>query len=135
MLQLLMAAAFSAAPLTLYVPLVRSLSLFVEAMEVVCRDCGPYSHDVVAHFRVGLSRVLAGLAQPISGRLRWIDLKATRLRYPNLSSYRRVHTVGFQDGTWILLNFLPMEMSGEGQIQGAAKSNEVDISEWCQSSK
>ncbi|KAL5666572.1 hypothetical protein ACJX0J_026680, partial [Zea mays] len=68
MLQLLMAAAFSAAPLTLYVPPVRSLSLFVEAMEVVCRDCSPYSHDVVAHFRVGFSRVLAGLAQPISGR-------------------------------------------------------------------
>jgi hypothetical protein len=68
MLQLLMAAAFSAAPLTLYVPPVRSLILFVEAMEVVCRDCGPYSHDVVAHFRVALSRVLAGLAQPISGR-------------------------------------------------------------------
>ena len=33
-----------------------------------------------------------------------------------------------------MLNSLPMEMSGEGQIQGAAKSNEVDISEeWRQS--
>jgi len=58
-------------------------------------------------------------------RLQWIDLKATRLRYPNLSSYRRVHIVGFQDAIWILLNSLPMEMSGEDQIQGAAKSNEV----------
>jgi hypothetical protein len=62
MLQLLMAVAFSAAPLTLYVPPVRSLNLFVEAMEVVCRDCGPYSHGAVARFRVDLSRVLAGLA-------------------------------------------------------------------------
>jgi hypothetical protein len=68
MLQLLMAAAFSAAPLTLYVPPVCSLSLFVEAMEVVYRDCGPYFHGAVARFRVGLSHVLAGLAQPISGR-------------------------------------------------------------------
>jgi hypothetical protein len=31
-----------------------------------------------------------------SCRLQWIDLKATRLRYPNPSSYRRVHIVGFQ---------------------------------------
>ncbi|XP_035822452.1 uncharacterized protein [Zea mays] len=61
MLQLLMAAAFSAAPLTLYVSPVRNLSLFVEVMEVV-------SHGVVARFRVSLSRVLAGLAQPISSR-------------------------------------------------------------------
>ncbi|AQK80955.1 hypothetical protein Zm00014a_001264 [Zea mays] len=62
MLQLLMALAFSATPLTLYVPPARSLSLFVEAMEAVCRDCGPYSHGAVARFRLGLSRVLAGLA-------------------------------------------------------------------------
>uniref|UniRef100_A0A804UAH0 Secreted protein n=1 Tax=Zea mays TaxID=4577 RepID=A0A804UAH0_MAIZE len=63
MLQLLMALAFSATPLTLYVPPARSLSLFVEAMEAVCRDCGPYSHGAVARFRLGLSRVLAGLAK------------------------------------------------------------------------
>jgi hypothetical protein len=56
MLQLLMALAFSAAPLTLYVPPVRSLSLFVEA---VCRDCAPYSHGAVLRFRLGLSRFLA----------------------------------------------------------------------------
>jgi hypothetical protein len=65
MLQLLMALAFSAAPLTLYVPPVRSLSLFVEAMEAVCRDCAPYSHGAVARFRLGLSRVLAGLARAL----------------------------------------------------------------------
>jgi hypothetical protein len=60
-----MALAFSAAPLTLYVPPMRSLSFFVEAMEVVCRDCGPYSHGVVAHFRRGLSRVLGGLVRAL----------------------------------------------------------------------
>lgn len=65
MLQLLMALAFSAAPLTLYVPPVRSLSLFVEAMEAVCRDCAPYSHGAVARFRLGFSRVLAGLARAL----------------------------------------------------------------------
>uniref|UniRef100_A0A804PU14 Secreted protein n=1 Tax=Zea mays TaxID=4577 RepID=A0A804PU14_MAIZE len=65
MLQLLMALAFSATPLTLYVPPARSLSLFVEAMEAVCRDCGPYSHGAVARFRLGLSRVLAGLAEEV----------------------------------------------------------------------
>uniref|UniRef100_A0A804MVG3 Uncharacterized protein n=1 Tax=Zea mays TaxID=4577 RepID=A0A804MVG3_MAIZE len=53
------------APLTLYVPPMRSLSFFVEAMEVVCRDCGPYSHGVVAHFRRGLSRVLGGLVRAL----------------------------------------------------------------------
>ncbi|OEL26158.1 hypothetical protein BAE44_0012822 [Dichanthelium oligosanthes] len=65
MLQLLMALAFSAAPLTLYVPPVRSLSLFVEAMEAVCRDCAPYSHGAVVRFRLGLSRILAGLARTL----------------------------------------------------------------------
>jgi hypothetical protein len=60
-----MALAFSAAPLTLYVPPMRSLSFFVEAMEVVCRDCGPYSHGVVARFRLGLSRVLGGLVRAL----------------------------------------------------------------------
>jgi hypothetical protein len=65
MLQLLMALAFSAAPLTLYVPPVRSLSLFVEAMEAVCRDCAPYSHGAVLRFRLGLSRILAGLARAL----------------------------------------------------------------------
>ncbi|KAL6867749.1 hypothetical protein ACP4OV_015773 [Aristida adscensionis] len=65
MLQLLMALAFSAAPLTLYVPPVRSLSLFVEAMEAVCRDCAPYSHGAVMRFRLGLSRILAGLARAL----------------------------------------------------------------------
>lgn len=65
MLQLLMALAFSAAPLTLYVPPVRSLSLFVEAMEAVCRDCAPYSQGAVMRFRLGLSRILAGLARAL----------------------------------------------------------------------
>jgi hypothetical protein len=53
MLQLLMALAFSAAPLTLYVPPVRSLSLFVEA---VCRDCAPYSHGAVLRLPLPLPR-------------------------------------------------------------------------------
>ncbi|KAG8073665.1 hypothetical protein GUJ93_ZPchr0006g44465 [Zizania palustris] len=65
MLQLLMALAFSAAPLTLYVPPVRSLSLFVEAIEAVCRDCAPYSQGAVFRFRLGLSRILSGLARAV----------------------------------------------------------------------
>uniref|UniRef100_A0ACD5WSI3 Uncharacterized protein n=1 Tax=Avena sativa TaxID=4498 RepID=A0ACD5WSI3_AVESA len=65
MLQLLMAMAFSAAPLTLYVPPVRSLSLFVEAMETLCWECAPYSQGAVARFRLGLSRIFAGLARAL----------------------------------------------------------------------
>ncbi|XP_047076333.1 uncharacterized protein LOC124686426 [Lolium rigidum] len=65
MLQLLMAMAFSAAPLTLYVPPVRSLSLFVETMETLCRECAPYSHGAVARLRLGLSRIFAGLARAL----------------------------------------------------------------------
>lgn len=65
MLQLLMALSFSAAPLTLYVPPVRSLSLFVEAIEAVCRDFAPYSHSAVVRLRLGLSRILAGLARAL----------------------------------------------------------------------
>ncbi|BAS82568.1 Os03g0174800, partial [Oryza sativa Japonica Group] len=65
MLQLLMALAFSAAPLTLYVPPVRSLSLFVEAIEAVFRDCAPYSQGAIFRFRLGLSRILSGLARAL----------------------------------------------------------------------
>jgi hypothetical protein len=65
MLQLLMAMAFSAAPLTLYVPPVRSLSLFVEAMETLCRECAPYSQGAVSRLRLGLSRIFAGLARAL----------------------------------------------------------------------
>nr|ABF94254.1 hypothetical protein LOC_Os03g07870 [Oryza sativa Japonica Group] len=63
--QLLMALAFSAAPLTLYVPPVRSLSLFVEAIEAVFRDCAPYSQGAIFRFRLGLSRILSGLARAL----------------------------------------------------------------------
>ncbi|EAY88748.1 hypothetical protein OsI_10222 [Oryza sativa Indica Group] len=63
--KLLMALAFSAAPLTLYLPPVRSLSLFVEAIEAVFRDCAPYSQGAIFRFRLGLSRILSGLARAL----------------------------------------------------------------------
>ncbi|XP_057459085.1 uncharacterized protein LOC130749724 [Lotus japonicus] len=57
MLQLFFTVAFSAVPLTLYVPPVRSLNLFVETMEYFARESRTYTHRVYPRLRVAWSRI------------------------------------------------------------------------------
>lgn len=58
MLQLFFTVAFSAAPLTLYVPPIRSLNLFVEAMEDMVRESRTYTTRAYPRLRVAWSRIL-----------------------------------------------------------------------------
>ncbi|KAG5141375.1 hypothetical protein JHK84_035143 [Glycine max] len=58
MLQLFFTVAFSAVPLTLYVPPIRSLNLFVETMEYVVRESRTYRNRVYPRLRVAWSRML-----------------------------------------------------------------------------
>ncbi|OAY40032.1 hypothetical protein MANES_10G143600v8 [Manihot esculenta] len=58
MLQLFFTVAFSAAPLTLYVPPVRSLNLFVETMEDLFRGSREYTHGIYPRARLFFSRFL-----------------------------------------------------------------------------
>ncbi|CAD5189917.1 unnamed protein product [Musa acuminata subsp. malaccensis] len=59
MLQLLFATAFLAAPLTLYVPLMRTLNPFVEALEVFFREAAMFSRRAYRWIRLGVRRILA----------------------------------------------------------------------------
>ncbi|KAJ1686399.1 hypothetical protein LUZ63_017789 [Rhynchospora breviuscula] len=63
MLQILFAVAFSAAPLTLYVPPVRSLNLFVQSIEVMVRESEPVSRRTFFRLRLGLRRIFARLSR------------------------------------------------------------------------
>ncbi|PKI47411.1 uncharacterized protein LOC116187135 [Punica granatum] len=58
MLQLLFTLAFSAVPLTLYVPPVRNLNLFMGAMEDLAQESRVYSRRVVPRVRRAWLRVL-----------------------------------------------------------------------------
>ncbi|KAL3580152.1 hypothetical protein D5086_017987 [Populus alba] len=58
MLQLLFTVAFSAVPLTLYIPPVRSLNLFVETMEDLLRESRVYTGRLYPRARHVWSRVL-----------------------------------------------------------------------------
>ncbi|KAM4072953.1 hypothetical protein ACB094_11G178800 [Castanea mollissima] len=57
-LQLFFTLAFSAVPLTLYVPPVRSLNLFLEAVEGFLRESRIYSNRVYPRVRVVWSRLV-----------------------------------------------------------------------------
>ncbi|XP_020105224.1 uncharacterized protein LOC109721831 isoform X3 [Ananas comosus] len=57
MLQLLFAVAFSAAPLTLYVPPVRCLNHFVAALEAMLREAAPSSLRAYLRLRLGFRRL------------------------------------------------------------------------------
>ncbi|XP_007028829.2 PREDICTED: uncharacterized protein LOC18599003 isoform X1 [Theobroma cacao] len=57
MLQLFFAVAFSAVPLTLYVPPVRSLNLFVQTVEDILRQTALYTLRAYPRIRLGLSRI------------------------------------------------------------------------------
>ncbi|KAI4387144.1 hypothetical protein MLD38_004995 [Melastoma candidum] len=59
MLQLLLALAFSAVPLTLYVPPIRSLNLFVETMEGLIRQTSLMALRAYPRIRLACSRILA----------------------------------------------------------------------------
>lgn len=58
MLQLFFTVAFSTVPLTLYVPPIRSLNLFVETMEFVVRESRSYRNRVYPRLQVAWSRML-----------------------------------------------------------------------------
>ncbi|XP_043692412.1 uncharacterized protein LOC122642872 [Telopea speciosissima] len=59
MLQLFFAVAFSAVPLTLYVPPIRSLNLFVETIETLLRQSTDYTVRLYPRIRLAWSRILA----------------------------------------------------------------------------
>ncbi|RHN40190.1 hypothetical protein MtrunA17_Chr8g0352091 [Medicago truncatula] len=58
MLQLFFTVAFSVVPLTLYIPPIRSLNLFVETMESVMRESTTYSNRIYPRLRIAWSRML-----------------------------------------------------------------------------
>ncbi|KAK2995772.1 hypothetical protein RJ640_010748 [Escallonia rubra] len=61
MLQLFFAIAFSAVPLTLYVPPIRSLNLFVESVEQLLRQTTVYTLRVCPRLRLAFSRIFSPL--------------------------------------------------------------------------
>ncbi|KAM7500195.1 hypothetical protein LguiA_024609 [Lonicera macranthoides] len=61
MLQMFFAMAFSAVPLTLYVPPIRSLNLFVQSLEQFLRQTSVYSVRVNPRLRLAFSRLFASL--------------------------------------------------------------------------
>ncbi|XP_073155177.1 uncharacterized protein [Henckelia pumila] len=58
MLHLFFAVAFSAVPLTLYIPPVRSLNLFVETMEDIWRESSSHTGRIFPRLRYACSRIL-----------------------------------------------------------------------------
>ncbi|GKV25727.1 hypothetical protein SLEP1_g35122 [Rubroshorea leprosula] len=61
MLQLFFAVAFSAVPLTLYVPPIRSLNLFVETLENLFRQSARYTLRAYPSIRLAVSRIFHSL--------------------------------------------------------------------------
>ncbi|KAL0925937.1 hypothetical protein M5K25_004314 [Dendrobium thyrsiflorum] len=70
MLELVFAAALSAAPLTLYIPPVRSLNPFIEMIELFVREnSGLYTNRAVPLLRFGFRRIFTALFQALSVRV------------------------------------------------------------------
>ncbi|PKU70575.1 hypothetical protein MA16_Dca008692 [Dendrobium catenatum] len=65
MLQLFFAVAFSAAPLTLYVPPVRSLNLFIETMENFARESSGYTNRALPRLHLAFRRILSALLRAL----------------------------------------------------------------------
>ncbi|KAI5682942.1 hypothetical protein M9H77_04170 [Catharanthus roseus] len=59
MLQVFFAVAFSAVPLTLYVPPIRSLNQFVESLEQLLRQTTVYTLRVCPRLRLAFSRLFS----------------------------------------------------------------------------
>ncbi|KAM7530100.1 hypothetical protein LguiB_033510 [Lonicera macranthoides] len=68
MLQLFFAVAFSAVPLTLYVPPIRSLNLFVESLEQLLRQTTVYTLRICPRLRLAYNRVFSTLFRSSSPR-------------------------------------------------------------------
>ncbi|KAI3448901.1 hypothetical protein Pfo_005566 [Paulownia fortunei] len=58
MLHLFFAVAFSAVPLTLYIPPIRSLSRFVEVMEDMWRETSGHTGRLYPRLRYACTRIL-----------------------------------------------------------------------------
>ncbi|PIN19981.1 hypothetical protein CDL12_07306 [Handroanthus impetiginosus] len=58
MIELFFTVAFSAAPLTLYFPPIRSLNLFIETAEFLLRDAVLYALSIFPRLRVSVSRFI-----------------------------------------------------------------------------
>ncbi|KAJ4706439.1 DIS3-exonuclease-like protein [Melia azedarach] len=67
MLQIFFAVAFSAVPLTLYLPPIRSLNLFVETLEDLFRQTSVYTLRTYPRIRVALSRIFNSIFSSSSG--------------------------------------------------------------------
>ncbi|KAL4273470.1 hypothetical protein GQ457_13G011340 [Hibiscus cannabinus] len=63
MLELFFTVGLSAVPLILYVPPVRSLSLFVETIEDVLRETTLYTLGVYPRLRLGFSRIFRSVCR------------------------------------------------------------------------
>ncbi|GMY14189.1 DIS3-exonuclease-like protein [Fagus crenata] len=66
MLQLLFAVAFSAVPLTLYMPPIRSLNLFVETIEELLHRTSIYTLSAFPRIRLAFSRILNSITIRLS---------------------------------------------------------------------
>ncbi|KAK2417067.1 hypothetical protein QL285_039409 [Trifolium repens] len=69
MLQLLFAVAFSAVPLTLYIPPIRSFNLFVHTIQLFLRDSTLFSVRTFPRIRLALSRIFNSILH-----ITWLDL-------------------------------------------------------------
>ncbi|WOH04352.1 hypothetical protein DCAR_0623761 [Daucus carota subsp. sativus] len=58
MLHMFFAVAFSAVPLILYIPPVRSLNLFVQTMEELLRESSAHTNRFYPRLRFACSRIL-----------------------------------------------------------------------------
>ncbi|KAJ0637587.1 hypothetical protein HanOQP8_Chr17g0675621 [Helianthus annuus] len=58
MLELFFSVAFSAVPLTLFIPPIRSFNLFVQTMEGMWMESSGYTHRVYPRVRVAIHRIL-----------------------------------------------------------------------------
>ncbi|GFP87731.1 hypothetical protein PHJA_000916800 [Phtheirospermum japonicum] len=59
MLELFLTVAFSAAPLTLYFPPIRSLNLFLRTADYFIRDAVSYVGGVYPRLRLAVSRLIS----------------------------------------------------------------------------
>lgn len=78
MLQLFFTIAFSAAPLTLYIPPIRCLTVFVETMEEMGMEGRVYSRRVFPRARIAWSRLLDCFLSS-SPRRPWFDCSSSSL--------------------------------------------------------
>ncbi|KAG9138226.1 hypothetical protein Leryth_001445 [Lithospermum erythrorhizon] len=61
MLHFFFAVAFSAVPLTLYIPPIRSLSLFMETIEQIWRESSEHTRRMYPRWRRAFSRLITCL--------------------------------------------------------------------------